>query len=281
MSNSSSKFPVLHQNLSKLAHDNSPTIQRFNNKIPKQSRLNRLISSSVNDKEMERSNSICSNIENNNISTFNEDNINTSSNVKPKTSLKKCAVESLLNHPIKEEKNFKSKIPEYLFCLISEDDKIFDDYGKKYKEMHKGLDLFKSFARKKNKPVTQTDPLQKLLAKIYKSDYNFKCKLKQAKKQKNLDLENYQKNLVSTIAKALTKDSIQRLSQTMRELKFEANNVRNFENKNFIRDIEDKEYEIIKNLQRSEEQLKKLRVAGKINQIQLIPAIKFKKISKD
>lgn len=200
-----------------------------------------------------------------------------------KSSQMKIGFESCLNSHIRDEKDFKDKIPEFLFCLISEEDRIFDEYGQKYKEMHRGLELFKSLTRKKNNKngTCQMDPIQRVLSKVYKSDQNFLNNLKQAKKQKILDLDNYQKNLVNTISKALTKDSIQKLCQTMRELKLEANKIRNPENKHFIRDIEDREFEIIKNLQKREEQLNKLRVVGRINQVQPIPSIKFKKLSKD
>jgi len=198
-----------------------------------------------------------------------------------KKSLKKLDLEMLLNHPIKEEKDLKARIPEYLFCLISEEDRIFDEYGQKYKELHKGLELFKSLTKKKKKGVVQMDPIQKLLSKVYKSDRNFLYDLKVAKKQKNLDLDNYQKNLISTISKILTKESITKLSKNMKDLKFNANSVDKFQSEDFLKEIEEKEFEIVLNLQKTEEQLKKLRAVGRIHQVQPIPTIKFKKITKD
>ena len=165
--------------------------------------------------------------------------------------------------------------------LISEEDRIFEEYGQKYKEMHKGLELFKSLTKKRdNKNTIQMDPIQKLLSKIYKADRNFLYNVKVAKKQKNLDLDNYQKNLINTISKSLTKESITKLSQNMKELKFNANSVPIEDSKKFIKEIEERELEIIINLQKREEQLKKLRVVGRIHQVQPIPTIKFKKISK-
>jgi hypothetical protein len=198
-----------------------------------------------------------------------------------KTTFRKLDLENLLDQPIKEVNDIRSKIPEFLFCLISEEDRIFDEYRQKYKEMHKGLELFKSLTKKKKKINIQMDPIQKLLVKVYKADRNFLYNLKVAKKQKNLNLDNYQKNLINTIGKVLTKDSIMKLSNNLKELKFNANSVSNFENKEFIKDFEEKEMEIIINLQKREEQLKKLRIVGKIHQVQPIPSIKFKKISKN
>lgn len=198
-----------------------------------------------------------------------------------KTNFKKLDIENLLNQPIKEENDIRSKIPEYLFCLISEEDRIFDEYGQKYKEMHKGLELFKSLTKKKSKNNIQMDPIQKLLSKVYKADRKFLYNLRNAKKQKNLDLDNYQKNLINTIGKVLTKESVTKLSNNLKQLKFNANSVSNFENKKFIKDFEEKEMEIINNLHKREEQLKKLRVVGRIHQVQPIPTIKFKKLSKD
>lgn len=147
--------------------------------------------------------------------------------------------------------------------------------------MHKGLELFKSLTKKKNKINIQMDPIQKLLAKVYKADRNFLYNLKVAKKQKNLDLDNYQKNLINTIGKVLTKESVTKLSNNLKELKFNANSVPNFQSKEFIKGFEEKEMVIINNLQKREEQLKKLRVVGRIHQVQPIPTIRFKKISKD
>ena len=52
--------------------------------------------------------------------------------------------------------------------------------------------------------------------------------------------------------------------------------------KKFIKQMEDKEYGIITNMQKNEAQLEKLRKMGKINQIQPIPNIKHKaRITKD
>jgi len=192
--------------------------------------------------------------------------------------LKKLDLYNLLNHPIKEEKDIKSRIPEFLFCLISEEDRIFDEYGQKYKEMHKGLELFKSLTKKKNKNPIQMDPIQRLLSKVYKSDRNFIYDLKNAKKQKNLDLENYQKNLINTIGRTLSKESISKLTKNMKDLKSNANKINNFQSKEYIKDFEQKELGIIMNLQKNEEHLKRLRVIGKIHQVQPIPSIRFKKL---
>ncbi len=225
-----------------------------------------------------------------------KDNRNKSKEIKPNTnnsnhspknksksqvSSKKLEIENLFNHPIKEENDIKSKIPEFLFCLISEEDRIFDEYGQKYKEMHKGLELFKSLTKSKKKVTIQMDPIQKLLAKVYKADRNFLYDLKVAKQKKNLDLDNYQKNLINTIGKVLTKESIIKLTNNLKELKFESNSVSNFENKEFIKEFEEKEEEIINNLQKREMELKKLKVIGKIHQVQPIPNIRFKKLSKE
>lgn len=220
----------------------------------------------------------------NNDDQINNINTNHSSKnnfTKTKLPLKKLELENFLNQPIKEENDIRSKIPEFLFCLISEEDRIFDEYGQKYKEMHKGLELFKSLTKKKNKLKIQMDPIQKLLSKVYKADRNFLYNLKVAKNQKNLDLENYQKNLINTIGKVLTKDSITKLTNNLKDLKLNANSVSNFENKVFIKEFEEKEMEIINNIQRREEQLKKLRVVGRIHQVQPITSIRFKKIYKD
>ncbi len=187
--------------------------------------------------------------------------------------------DNLLSQPIKEE-DIRSRIPENLFCLISEEDKIFDEYGKKYKES-RGLELFRSLTKKKKMNVVHMDPIQKLLSKVYKVDKKFLYNLKEAKKQKNLDLDKYQKNLINTISKTLTKESVKKLSKNMKDLKFNANSVEKCSSRDFIRKLEEKESEIIINLQRREEDLKRLRVIGRINQIQPIPSIKFKKVSKN
>lgn len=199
-------------------------------------------------------------------STFNKINLNSNSNE---------------YDYLRSDFNYNNNdFPEYLFQLISNEEKIFDDYDDKV-DNNKGTNLYKRIQKKKKEKAILMNPIQKLLSKIYKSDYKFLINVRNAKKKKNLNLEEYQSNLVKTISQSLGKESLRKLQDEMKDLKFMSKCVYNFKSKKFIKQMEEKEYDIIRNMQKNEAQLEKLRKVGKINQIQPIPNIKFKRISKD
>jgi hypothetical protein len=193
------------------------------------------------------------------------------------------------NNSNNNNNNNEYKYPEYLFKLISNEEKIFDDFDEEYnnnnnynyKVENNGDDLFKRIQKKKKENRIIMNPIQKLLSKIYKNDYKSLAKIQDAKKKKNLNLEEYQNNLVKTISHSLGKNSLRKLEEEMKNLKFMSKCVSNFKSKKFIKQVEDKEYLIVCNMQKNEKQLEKLRKIGRINQIQPIPNIKFKRILKD
>ena len=76
-----------------------------------------------------------------------------------------------------------NEYPEYLFKLISNEEKIFDDNDEEYNNNNNN-NLYKRIQKKKKENKKAINPLQKLQSKIYKNDNKSLAKIQDAKKKK-------------------------------------------------------------------------------------------------
>ena len=173
---------------------------------------------------------------------------------------------------IKNFSSFKRKISNPL--EISEEDKIFSEY--KLDVLHK----------KKNKKVLYTHNLtedEKILENVYRLTPEYFKKIHQAKKKKDqLNLENYQQNLLLTISDTISKDGYKKLKRQFHTIRDKVHV--NIEMSNdFIIGLEKKEKKIIKEINvasgKCEEMMRTTGFSFGLKKFSL-PKIKFRRLIK-
>jgi hypothetical protein len=162
---------------------------------------------------------------------------------------------------------------KYSFLMVSPEDEVFDQ------NRHEDLNNFrpkKTFSDN----IPKLNAVTKKLFKVYNMDNDYLKGIQKAKRRKNdLDLENYQNNLVQVLGDRVSKESIRKLNDKLKELRFVSNNFKKEEKiETFIENIEKVEENIINNLIKKEEKLESLRGNKLINANVPLPKIKYKKI---
>ena len=193
--------------------------------------------------------------------------------------IQKSTLDILLEENLRE-KNIDNNISDNLkFCLISEEDKIFDDLAQFYQNEHPGKKLFRNILNPKVDNAMDIHN-KNVLTKIYKTDWKYLKNIKDAKKKKNIDLDQYQSNLINQIGDRFRKDTICKLMDSMKQLKFDViSNSMPSQNK-FFDEVESTEIEIIHNLQENKKQLEKLKKLARISLTQPISETKFRRLKR-
>lgn len=211
-----------------------------------------------------------------NTENFISSKTNNSGNLKNKLHLRGSSEISEIKKntsPFDKTKNLKNN--KFSFLMVSPEDEVFDQY------QHDELMIAKN-----KKPflenIPKLDSVTKKLYKVYRLDYDYLKGVKKAKSRKNdLDLENYQNNLVQVVGNRFSKESMRKLIEKLKQVRLVSNKIKKEDSiEKFIENIEKVEEEIISNLMRKEEKLEFLRGNKLINTNVPLPKIKYKRIRK-
>jgi hypothetical protein len=206
----------------------------------------------------------------------NTENFNSSNNFqvsKNKFNLRGSSEIKKFSSPFNKTQNFKNN--KFSFLMVSPEDEVFDQY------QHDELTIAKN-----KKPfienIPRLDSVTKKLLKVYRMDYDYLKGVQKAKNRKNdLDLENYQNNLVQVVGNRFSKESMRKLTEKLKQIRLVSNKFKKEENiDEFIENIEKVEEGIISNLMRKEEKLEYLRGNKLISANVPLPKIKYKRIRK-
>jgi hypothetical protein len=157
---------------------------------------------------------------------------------------------------------------------IRDEDKIFDD--EKFKTSVEWVRKLQN--RKKDQQQKTLNRTASNFGTIYKSDHEGVRRIKQAQKMKhNLDLDRYQKSLITSVGDYLSKDSIRKLETRLLYVKKLADRVQKEEAiDSLFQRISDENEHSIKNLQEFMDKLNHIRDLVNVKGEKL-PLIKYKK----
>jgi hypothetical protein len=209
----------------------------------------------------------------------------------------KNAVIQKYNDMIRKRNTIVKKPKEYF--EVSEEDKIFDTNAQDINnniikiydnnnELNENIgennivgDLSPKLLKKSFFSPNKSDAFQRKLDKIYQLDVGFLTNLKTAKlKKKELDLEKYQTNLLKTIGKQFTRESVVKLHSKFIGLRRQAKKTCE-KVSDYVREIENWEAEIIEKITRNEEKVEFLLHDAKIkSSLSPLPRIKFERVLK-